>query len=62
MPEAFVYQYVYTLGAVRRVGVYVRKRITVVPNARMVKLLIQSMFTSPDGDLAPVYRQHPYWG
>jgi hypothetical protein len=42
--------------------VYARKRIGMVLDARMVMLLIQSMFTSLNGDFGPVYRQQPIWG
>jgi len=38
-------------GALR---VYARKRIDVMPDARIAKLLIQSAFTSPNGDFGPV--------
>jgi hypothetical protein len=46
-------------GAVR---VYARKRIGMMTDARISKLLIQSAFTSPDGNSKPVYRQRPIWG
>ncbi len=47
MLEAFVYERVYTLHAFECLRVYVRKRIVVAPDARIVKLLIQCAFTSP---------------
>lgn len=42
--------------------VYARKRIGMVPDARIAKLLIQSAFTSANGDFKQVYQQHPIWG
>jgi len=33
-----------------------------VLDARMVKLLIQSTFTSLNQNFGPVYRQRPIWG
>jgi hypothetical protein len=62
MLEALVYQCVYTLGAVRRSRVYARKRTGMMPDARIVKLLIQNTFTSANEDFKQVYRQHPSWG
>lgn len=60
--KAFVYHHVYTLHAVDCSAVYRRKRIGRVLDARMIKLLIQSTFTSPNQNFGPVYRQHPIWG
>jgi hypothetical protein len=62
MLEAFVYQCVYTLRVFECLRVYARKRIAMMPDARIVKMLIQSAFTSPAYDSKPVYRQHPIWG
>jgi hypothetical protein len=42
--------------------VYARKRIGLMPDVRMVKVLIQSAFTSANRTKEPVYRQHPIWG
>jgi hypothetical protein len=42
--------------------VYARKRIEMVLDAGMVKLLIQSTFTSPDGDLGPFTGSIPFGG
>jgi hypothetical protein len=62
MLEPFAYQRVYApcLSSARRV--YARKRIDMMPDARISKLLIQSAFTSPNGNFKPVYRQRPIWG
>ena len=49
--EAFVYQ-----------RVYARKRIAMMPDARIAKMLIQSMLTLANRTKGPVYRQHPIWG
>ena len=46
MMEAFVYQCVYTPHAVDCSGVYARKRSAAVLGLQVVKLLIQSAFTS----------------
>jgi hypothetical protein len=42
--------------------VYARKRIDMMPDVRIVKLLIQCAFTLADRTQGPVYRQHPIWG
>lgn len=42
--------------------VYARKRIGIMPDVRIVKLLIQSALTRANRTKGPVYRQHPVWG
>ncbi len=45
MMKAFVYQCVYTLRVFEYLRVYARKHIAMMPDVRVVKLLIQSAFT-----------------
>ena len=43
--KAFVYQRVYTAGAVGHLRVYWRKQVAAVPKLPIVKMLIQSALT-----------------
>jgi hypothetical protein len=42
--------------------VYARKRIAVMPELHILKLLIQSALTLVNRIKGSVYRQHPIWG
>ena len=50
------------IGRYKALCVFTRERNGMVLDARMVKLLIRSTFTSPNGDFKPVYGRHPIWG
>jgi hypothetical protein len=42
--------------------VYARKRIGMMPDMQMAKMLIQSALTRANRTQGTVYRQHPIWG